>query len=131
MLVRTLDAVGEYPPGYIMPQSCQNILTVYAFIRTNLATDLARMRPLDGVDHQEDGVWCLGEPGNTYLVYILSGQRFRLDLSPAPGIYDAQWVGMRLGKVFDAFGGTLEGGKMHDLRGLDWRQWVLWLKKQT
>jgi hypothetical protein len=89
------------------------------------------MRPLDVVDHQEDGVWCLGELGQSYLIYILSGQRFRLDLSPAPGTYRAQGVGMRLGTVFDVFDGTLEGGRVHDLRGLDWRPWMMWLKKQT
>jgi len=49
----------------------------------------------------------------------------------APGTFDAKCIDMRLGKMFDAFGGILEEGKVHDLRGLDWRQWVLWLKKRT
>jgi hypothetical protein len=131
MHLRTLDAVGEYPAEYERPGGCENVLTVYDFIRTHLATDLLGMRPLDVVDHQEEGVWCLGEPGKAYLIYILSGQRFRLDLSQAPGTFEAKWVGTRLGKVFDAFGGTLEGGKVHDLRSLDWRQWMLWLKRQV
>jgi hypothetical protein len=89
------------------------------------------MRPLDAVDHQEEGVWCLGEPGQAYLIYMLTGKPFRLDLSEAPGTFDAKWIGQRLGKVFDAFGGTLDGGKVHDLHGLDWRQWMLWLKKRA
>ena len=131
MLLRTLDAVGEYPPRYEMPLGCENILAIYEIIRSRLATDLSRMRPLDAVDHQEEGVWCLGESGNAYLIYMLEGKPFRLDLSSAPGTFDAKWIGMRLGKIFDAFGGILEGGKVHDLRGLDWRQWMLWLKKRT
>jgi hypothetical protein len=131
MLVRTLDTVSEYPSQYDMPLGCENILTVQDFIRTHLATDLPRMRPLDVVDHREEGVWCLGEPAEAYLIYMLEGRPFRLDLTDAPGTFDAKWIGMRLGKIFDAFGGTLEGGKVHDLHGLDWRQWMLWLKKQT
>jgi hypothetical protein len=131
MLVRTLDAVGEYPPRYEMPQGCEHIHVIYEFIRSHLAADLSRMRPLDAVDHQEEGVWCLGEPGQAYLIYMLTGKPFRLDLSEAPGTFDAKWIGQRLGKVFDAFGGTLDGGKVHDLHGLDWRQWMLWLKKRA
>jgi hypothetical protein len=131
MLVRWLDDVVEYPSGYQRSVGCESILTTYDFIRTHLAEDLPRMRPLNAVDQQEEGVWCLGEPSKSYLIYMLTGRPFRLDLSAAPGIYDAKWIGLRLGKIFDAFGGTLEGGKVHDLRGLDWRQWMLWLKKRT
>jgi hypothetical protein len=119
---------------------CQHILPVYEFIRTHLATDLTRMRPLDIVDKQEN-VWCLGEPGRAYLIYMLSrppggsprGFRsgaFRLDLSDAPGSFEAKWIGLSLGKVFDAFGGSLKGGKVLNLAALDWRQWLLWLKKR-
>jgi hypothetical protein len=89
----------------------------------------ARMRALDVVS-RADGVWCLGDPGNAYLIYMLRGQPFRLDLSEAPGVFEAKWIGLRLGKVFEAFGGRIEGGKVHDLQGLDWRQWILWLKRR-
>jgi len=130
MLVRTLDDVGEYPARYERPLGCENVLTAYELIRTRLSTDLARMRPLDVISRGE-GVWCLGEPGKAYLIYMLRGQPFRLDLSEAPGVFEAKWIGLRLGKVFDAFGGTIEGGKIHDLNGLDWRQWMLWLKKRA
>jgi Family of unknown function (DUF6298) len=129
MLVRTLDEVREYPAGYEMPLGCENILIAYDLIRTRLAADLARMRPLDVVS-RADGVWCLGDPGNAYLIYMLRGQPFRLDLSEAPGVFEAKWIGLRLGKVFEAFGGRIEGGKVHDLQGLDWRQWMLWLKRR-
>lgn len=131
MLVRTLDAVGEYPPKYEMPQGCEYVHTIYELIRTRFATDLSRLRPLDVVDHAEEDVWCLGDPGNSYLVYMLAGKPFKLDLSNAPGTFEAKWVGMRLGKIFDAAGGTLEGGKVQELHGPDWRQWMLWLKKRA
>jgi hypothetical protein len=129
LVVRALDSVREYPARYEMPLGCENILTAYEFIRDNIAADLARMRPLDIVD-PNDSVWCLGEPGNSYLIYMLTGVPFRLDLSSAAGAFDARWIGMKLGKIFNAFDGTIEGGKVHQLRGLDWRQWMLWLKKR-
>ena len=131
MLVRTLEAVAEYPARYESPLGCENIMTFYQTIRTHLANAFPRMRPLDVVDHPELGVWCLGDPAKVYVIYMLEGRPFRLDLSEAPGAFDVKWIGMRLGKVFDAFGGTLEGGRVHDLRGLDWRQWMLWLKKRA
>ena len=53
-----------------------------------------------------------------------------MDLSHAPGKFEAKWIGLSLGKVFDAFGGSLEGGKVLKLAALDWRPWLLWLKKR-
>lgn len=131
MLVRTLDAVGEYPGQYEMPQGCEHVHTIYEFIRTHLAADLAQLKPVDAADQAENGVWCLAEPGQMYLVYMLAGRQFKLDLSNVPGRFESKWVGLRLGKIFDAAGGTLEGGKVHDLHGPDWRQWMLWLRKSA
>jgi hypothetical protein len=37
---------------------------------------------------------------------------------------------MDLGKIFDAFEGSVEGGRVLSLNGLDWRPWLLWLKKR-
>jgi hypothetical protein len=128
MLVRNLDYVREHPAQYEMPLGCENVLTAYEFIRTHLSSDLPRMLPLDVV--QNDGAWCLGEPGNTYLIYMPTGIPFRLDLSGAPGTFEARWIGLKLGIIFDAFGGAIEGDRLHNLRGLDWRQWMLWLKKR-
>jgi hypothetical protein len=130
MLVRPLDSVREYPTQYEMPLGCESILTAYEFTRAHLAADLPRMRPLDAVAHG-NGVWCLGEPGNIYLIYMLTGVPFRLDLSNAAGSFDAKWIGLKLGKIFDAFDGTIEGGKVHELRGLDWRQWMLYLRNRA
>jgi hypothetical protein len=141
MLLRGLGYVREHPPTYEMPLGCQHILPVYEFIRMHLAADLTGMRPLDIVDNQEN-VWCLGEPGRNYLIYMLSrppgdplrkslSGAFRLDLSDAPGTLDAKWIGLSLGTVFDAFGGGLEGGKVLNLAALDWRPWLLWLKKRA
>lgn len=140
MLIRGLDYVREYPATYEMPLGCQYILPIYEFIREHLAVDLPRMRPLDIVDNQENA-WCLGEPGRTYLIYTLSrppgGPRgfsstaFHLDLTDDPGIFEAKWIGLALGKVFDAFGGSLVGGKVLNLAAMDWRQWMLWLKKRA
>jgi hypothetical protein len=130
MLVRSLDSVREYPTRYEMPLGCESILTAYEFIRGHLAADLPRMRPLDGVA-SGDGVWCLGEPGNIYLIYLPTGVPFRLDLSNVNGAFDASWIGQKLGKIFDAFDGSIEGGKVYQLRGLDVRPWMLCLRKRA
>jgi hypothetical protein len=132
MIVRGLSYVREYPASYDLPLGCKDVLTIYDFIRAQVAEDITRMRPLDiiGKDKEED-VWCLGEPGQSYLIYMPRGDLgFRVDLSEAPGTYQAKWVGMDLGKIFDAFEGSVEGGRVLSLNGLDWRPWLLWLKKR-
>ena len=140
MLLRGLDYVREHPPTYEMPLGCEHILSVYEFIRTHLASDLPRMKPLDVVDNPEV-VSCLGEPGRGYLIYMSSRPpgdpsrgslrgAFHLDLTDAPGRFDAKWIGLSLGTVFDAYGGSLEGGKVLSLGALDWRPWLLWLKQR-
>ena len=113
---------------------------LYEFIRTHLASDLPRMKPLDVVNNPEV-VSCLGEPGRGYLIYMSSRSpgdpsrgllrgAFHLDLTDAPGRFDAKWIGLSLGTVFDAYGGSLEGGKVLSLGALDWRPWLLWLKQR-
>jgi hypothetical protein len=145
MIIHSMEYAREYPQSYAeMPLGCDQILPTYDFIRNNVGEDLARMRPLDVIDKPEN-VWCIGEKGQSYLIYMPFGnQWFKLDLSDAPGTFEAKWVGMRLGKVFTAqgpyrgdaegaaircYGGKVEGGKPVSLSGLDWRPWMLWLKK--
>ena len=60
----------------------------------------------------------------------IASRAFHLDLTDAPGRFDAKWIGLSLGTVFDAYGGSLEGGKMLFLGALDWRPWLLWLKQR-
>lgn len=157
MLVRGMDYATEYPPDYEMPLGCDRILPVYNFIRNYLSSDLLRMRPLDIItvnpeepkpapDKEEPVAWVLGEPGESYLIYMPAGNHyFSLDLSNAPGVFDAKWVGMRLGYVFPftnrppdeksaevrAYGGKMEGGKVVELAGLDQQPWMLWLKRRV
>ena len=146
MIVRELGYAREYPATYETPLGCAEILPIYDFLRNNLGEDLLHMKPLD-VLNKPDTLFCLGERGKNYLIYMPFGnQWFKIDLTDAPGTYDATWVGMRLGKVFKAigrfdlseesarirgYGGTIEGGKMVDLSGLDWRPWMLWLRKRA
>jgi hypothetical protein len=146
MIPRGLGYAREYPDRYEMPLGCDQILPIYDFLRNYLADDLLRMTPLDVLD-KSDTLFCLGERGKKYLIYMPFGnQWFKIDLTDAPGTFDATWIGMRLGKVFKAmgpfngteegarirgYGGTIEGGKMVDLSGLDWRPWMLWLKKRA
>jgi hypothetical protein len=60
-----------------------------------------------------------------------TGVPFRLDLSNVSGAFDASWIGQKLSKIFDAFDGTIEGGKVYRLHGLDVRQWMLCLRKRA
>jgi hypothetical protein len=157
MLVRGMDYAVEYPPDYVMPNGMGEILPIFNFIRNYIGEDLAHMRPLNLIsnDAGEDEVicpgsgaieraWCLGEPGESYLIYMPAGNHYiQLDLTN--GTYDAKWIGSNLGHVFAytndpgnpksaeirAYGGKVEGGKICELAGLDQQLWVLWLKKRA
>jgi len=159
MLVKGMDYATEYPPDYVMPMGCDNILAIYNFIRNYIGEDLTRMQPLDIVSNtasedeancsasgEPDRAWCLGEPGESYVVFMPAGNHYiNLDLSKAPGTFDAKWLGMRLGHVFAytnypgnqesaeirAYGGKMEGGKVIEVAGLDQQPWMLWLKKRA
>ena len=95
MLLRGVDDAGQHPPTYEMPLGCEHILSVYEFIRTHLASDLPRMKPLDVVDNTEV-VSCLGERGRGYLIYM-SKQAARRSIAGiasrgvSPDLTDVPW----------------------------------------
>ncbi len=92
-----------------MPTGQESILPIYEFIRNHISSDLLQMQPIDATD-KPDTVWCLGKKGESYLIYMPFGnQWFNLDLSDAPGTYDAKWMGMNLGTVFTAIGPIYAG----------------------
>jgi hypothetical protein len=145
MLVRGMDYTREYPQDYEMPLGCENILPVYDFIRNFISEDLTKMRPVAVVD-KPDTAWCIGDPGNSYLLYLPFGNQYiYMDLTNVPGTFEARWIGMRLGKVFAytadpgsdegktvrGYGGKYEGGKVVEVAGPDQQPWLLWLKKRA
>ncbi|MFA4944350.1 MAG: DUF6298 domain-containing protein [Lentisphaeria bacterium] len=131
MLVQWLRYAQAYPREYGVPVGSERILPVYDFIRHHLAADLPRMQPLDML-HSQEPIWCLGERGQSYLIYMPTGnQEFSVDLADAPGTFDAKWIGLELGTVFDSPAGPIPGGQSHHLCGLDQRSWLLWLRKQA
>src|SRR5208282_5476179 len=81
MLVKGMDYAREYPPEYEMPLGCESVLPIYNFVRNYLGEDLTRMRPLDNLSlHSDDPAdgevvlgWCMGKPGESYLVYMPAG----------------------------------------------------------
>jgi hypothetical protein len=134
MVLRDMGYYPEYPASYDLPLGCTDLMIMYNFIRKNLAEDLPRMRPLDNVvsKDNQDQIWCLGEPGKQYLFYMPNGGlMLDIDLSGAPGTYDAKWVGANCGTVFDAYGGTIEGGGRLYSWAMDWQHWLLWLKRRA
>jgi hypothetical protein len=115
------------PPGYIMPDKMDVILPTYNFIRERLATVLPRMKPLDGVVGAPDRNWCLGVPGEAYLIYALRGGTLDVTLPDGEGRLDAQWFDPRTGALSDA--GEATGGETASLTAPDGQDWALWLRR--
>ena len=113
------------PPDYIMPDEMDVILPTYNFIRERLATVLPRMRPLDGVVNQPDRNWCLGVPGDVYLIYALRGSTLDITLPDGQRRFHAQWFDPRTGTLRDT--GELAEGTTASLTAPDEQDWALWL----
>lgn len=89
------------------------------FVARNLAAELPRMKPVDGL---VAGAWCLGEEGRQWLVYSPSGATlaFSRDLG-MPGA-SAVWFNPRTGRTEPA---PWTGG---NLSKPDGEAWLLWIK---
>jgi hypothetical protein len=159
MIVKNMSYAVEYPPGYGTPSGVEELLPMYNFVRNFVAEDVTRMRPLNIISSAADDdetfcmpageaerAYCIGEEGQSYLIYFPAGDHTAMiDLTNAPGTYDAKWVGPTYGSVFAytkdpgdqvsrdlrAFNGTFEGGRVAEIAGLDWQHWLLWLKKRA
>lgn len=67
-----------------------------------LLAALPRMKPFEPAGGLGPRQWALAEPGRSYLVYSLSGEKVRLDLSAAEGSYTAFWIDPRTGACTEA-----------------------------
>jgi hypothetical protein len=132
MLIRFLPyAGGASPTNYIAPEDTVIVQPIYDFINRNLSTRLQKMVPLDVVNNP-DRNWCLGQVGETYLVYALTGGSFTLDLSKVNGTFWAKWFDPRTGKIqVDATQETVRGGKVITFTAPGTEDWVLWLQKDA
>ena len=99
------------PEQYIAPKQCSEILPLYNFIRNKLSTALPEMGAHDLVE-AKGKAWCLADPAQTYLVYTLGSEFFRLDLSAASGRFKAIWIDPRSGKETEAVSGGVQGGSV-------------------
>jgi len=129
MLFRFLPyAGGASPTNYIAPEACAIIQPTYDFINHHLSDRLPEMVPLDLVQNDPDHNWCLGQVGETYLVYALEGGAVTLDLSKATGNYLANWFDPRTGSLkVDATQAKVSGGKVVTFTAPGADDWVLWL----
>jgi hypothetical protein len=104
------------------------IQTTYDFINRHLSDRLQKMVPLDLVRNDPDRNWCLGQPGEAYLVYALAGGSVTLDLSKAAGAFRARWFDPRTGAIqSDAAQDVVRGGGVVTFAAPDASDWVLWL----
>lgn len=113
------------PSDYIAPPASAVIQPTYDFIKTHLAKSLPKMKPADLVLDNQDRIWCLADPGKTYLVYALQGGEIRLNLQAAQGDFEAKWLNPRTGELLD--GGELKGGGILSFKAPDGQDWTLYL----
>ncbi len=128
MLINQLPYPDEADPEqYISPEKCLAIQPTYDFIREELPTRLPHMKPCRLASKSRESTWCLADPGRSYLVYAMDGDRFRLDLSAADGPLQAKWLDPRKGTLSDADEEPVQGGSIVALSAPDDQDWALWL----
>ncbi len=91
------------------------------FVARNLAGDLPRMKPIDGLAAD---AWCFGEEGRRLLVYSPSGEAIQLTRDPHLAQAIALWFNPRTGQTQPAR--TADGLKFTKPSG---EAWLLWLNR--
>jgi hypothetical protein len=117
------------PDTYVAPEDSAVIQTTYDFVRRHLATLLPGMTPQELVLGDPEDMWCLAKTNQAYLVYLLRGGGFRLDLSGASGAFRARWFDPRTGAVTDAKSGAVSGGGFLDFEAPSSDDWALLLNR--
>jgi hypothetical protein len=74
-----------------------------------------------------DRQWALAEPGRGYLVYSAAADRVRLDLTDAPGAFNAVRIDPRTGQREP--GEPIQGGRVVEMESPGGSPWVLWLTR--
>ena len=129
MLIGQMPYPGlKDPPEYISPERCKEIFPTYKFIREHLARALVDMKPADSLLSDSRDTWCLADPGRNYLVFASRGGSFRIDLSKGAGKFEAKWFDPRTGRLWDAAGGTVAGGRPVEFSCPEKKPLALWLK---
>jgi hypothetical protein len=83
---------------------------------------LWKMEPRNDLVEGE-GTYCFAAPGELYAVYTGKGDRIRVDLSGASGIFKARWFNPRRGKFERSF--EVKGGGKVELKPPDGNDWAL------
>jgi hypothetical protein len=89
---------------------------------------LPKMQPIEPPTGMTTQQWGLAAPGEDYLVYSLSGNSIRLDLSTTKAIYTAFWIDPRTG-AGDKAGEPVRGGRVIELATPRNTASVLWLTR--
>ncbi len=118
------------PTTYIAPEDSAIVQPTYNFINDHLASLLPDMKPARLLLDHPDRNWCLAATDRAFLIYALRGGGFRMDLSEAKGAFRARWLNPRSGQLWDANGGTVEGGETVSFDSPDRNAWALWLIKK-
>jgi hypothetical protein len=93
-----------------------------------LRAALPRMKPFGRAGGSADGQWALAEPGRQYLVYTGPDGNVRLDLSDAPGTFDARWIDRHTGTSETKT--RVRGGNTINIRAPGTSARLLWLTRE-
>ncbi len=129
MLMRYLEYTdGRDPADYEGPADSAIVQPAYDFINKRLSHHLQRMAPQDSMVSNPENNFCLGDKGNTYLVYLMAGGTVELDLKAVSGEFKAQWFDPRNGTLRDAAPNAIvKGGRTAAFTAPTTDDWVLWL----
>jgi len=98
--------------------------TLDGFAQKNLATELMKMQPRDGVTSDPQTEWCLADEGNTsVLLYSLSGDSIKFS-KPLTGSYNGTWFDPRTGSTR-----PMQGPVSSSIAKPGPEDWLLWLRR--
>ncbi len=108
------------PSTYISPELCRAIQPTYDFIRSEVAEDMPRLKPRDGLC---SGGFCLAAPPNCYIFYFLGRKEKTIDLRASAGrTVSARWFNPRTGEWQD---GPRTRPASMTVQTPDYQDWVL------
>jgi len=108
------------------PPPCE-ILNAVRFLRRFVEDGNVPFWTMTPRDDLASGVgahpFVFAQPGTVYVVYLMTGGRFTLNLSADAGTFTARWFNPRDGKFSEPF--KVEGGKQREFAAPDKNDWVL------
>ncbi|MFB3854847.1 MAG: DUF6298 domain-containing protein [Vicinamibacterales bacterium] len=120
-------------PDLVILTAADHYPTVTRSVEANIPEDVrSRTVPADLVRTNRDTAWSMARPGETYIVYSMSGKAVEIDLAGDPGVYSVLWLDPERGTIRRG-SDAVNGGRLVSLAppesgmGGTARPWVAWL----